>query len=288
MVIKHTKNAIVSAHYLLFVWLIVASSCNKRATYQSPANYNLNSPYLMKLPTELADISGIAYYAKDNSIFAESDEKGGLYKISMNKPTDIKKWKFSHKKDFEDIVLLDSTFYVLNNDGSVISVKFTDDSMSTNKADFPENGKYEFESLYYDDKLQKLILLCKDCEIDKPGTTSAYAFDTRQSTYTSAFTMDTHTIPNMGGPGNTGLKPSAAAINPVTNELYILSSINKVLVVADRNGAVKKVYNLNPKIFHHPEGITFTSSGNMFISNEGTELDPPNILFYKFIKVDNQ
>jgi len=248
----------------------------------------LNSPYVIKLPSELADISGITYYAKDNSIFAESDEKGGLYKISMNKPTDIKKWKFSHKKDFEDIVLFDSTFYVLNNDGSIMSVKFVNDSMATNKFNFPENGKYEFESLYYDDKLQKLVLICKDCDIDKPGETSAYTFDPRQSTYSSAFTMDTHKVPEMGGPKNTRFKPSGAAINPVTNELYILSSINKLLVVADRNGAVKKLYNLNPQIFHHPEGITFTSSGNMFISNEATELQPPDILYYKFKKADNQ
>ena len=31
-------------------------------------------------------------------------------------------------------------------------------------------------------------------------------------------------------------KPSAAAINPLTHELFILSSVNKVIVIADKNG----------------------------------------------------
>ena len=35
-------------------------------------------------------------------------------------------------------------------------------------------------------------------------------------------------------------KPSGAAVNPVTGELYILSSINKLLVVAERNGKIKE------------------------------------------------
>ena len=40
-------------------------------------------------------------------------------------------------------------------------------------------------------------------------------------------------------------KPSAAAINPLTHELFILASVNKMLVVADKNGNIKNVYPLD-------------------------------------------
>jgi len=83
-------------------------------------------------------------------------------------------------------------------------------------------------------------------------------------------------------------KPAAASINPVTGDLYIVSSINKLLVTAGRDGVVKKVYNLDPKLFVQPEGITFSPSGNMFISNEAGPMKSANILFYQFKKDDNQ
>jgi hypothetical protein len=266
--------------YLLLIVALFA--CNRPGKlYKSPACYDLNNPYVIKLPSELDEISGLAYYGKDNSLFVQSDEKGCLYKIFLNKPTDIRKWKFSHKKDYEDIVLHDSAFYILNSNGDLVSLRFLNDSIVSQEFKFPGNGKNEFESLYYDDKLDKLVLICKDCEDDKKTTSSTYTFDMHQSAYNSAFTINTKDIAALAGPDMAKFKPSGAAINPSTGELYILSSINKLLVVADRNGAVKKAYPLNPKIFVHPEGIAFTPTGNLFISNEAGTTQAANILFYQ-------
>lgn len=257
-------------------------ACNQNKTYESPACYNLNAPYVLKLPGELNEISGIAYYARDNSLFAESDEKGCLYKIFLNRPTDIRKWKFGHKKDYEDIVLLDSVFYVLNSNGDIAAVSFSpNDSAIVQEHKFPEAGSNEFESLYYDDTLKRLVLLCKDCEDDKVSNSTAYAFDPQQSSYHPVFTIDAKAIAEIAGPDTKKFKPSGASLNPKTGELYILSSINKLLVVADRTGGIKQVYHLNPKIFNHPEGIAFTPAGNLFISNEAGQMRAADILFYE-------
>jgi uncharacterized protein YjiK len=281
-----TTIPLLQVHFSFFLCMAVAvTGCrNNNKQYNNPANYNLNKPYVIKLPAELNDISGIAYYGKDNSLFAESDEKGCLYKIFLNKPTDIRKWKFSHKRDYEDIVLLDSTFYVLNNNGDITSLNFLKDSLITHDYTFPENGKYEFESLYYDDKIQKLVLICKDCEIDKNTATSTYTFDPQRSIYGSSYSIDTKNIAEKTSPRSIKFKPSAASINPVTGELYIISSINKLLVVADRNGGVKEIYQLDPAIFIHPEGIAFTPTGSLFISNEADESTPAQVLYYQFKK----
>ena len=64
------------------------------------------------------------------------------------------------------------------------------------------------------------------------------------------------------------LKASAVAVNPITNELYIISSVNKVLLITDKSGKLKKLYTLNPKIYKQPEGIAFTPAGDLIISNE--------------------
>ncbi len=272
------------SHCAIYVLLILAlSSCNRQQKeYKSPPGFNLNKPYVIELPAELDEVSGIAYYAKDNSLFAESDEKGCLYKIFLNKPTDIRKWKFSHKRDYEDIVLHDSTIYLLNNNGDIVSLNFLNDSLVTHEYTFPKQGKDEFESLYFDDTLKKLVLLCKDCESDNKSTAGAYSFDLQQYLYAGLYTIDAKAIEEISGPVSRKFKPSAATLNPISGELYILSSINKLLIVADRNGKVKDVYHLNPSIFIQPEGIAFTPGGNLFISSEASETNPATILFYKF------
>jgi hypothetical protein len=64
--------------------------------------------------------------------------------------------------------------------------------------------------------------------------------------------------------------------------LYIVSSINKLLVVTDTNGNLKQAYPLEAELFKQPEGIAFTASGDMLISNEAAGNGSANILIYKY------
>ncbi len=78
------------------------------------------------------------------------------------------------------------------------------------------------------------------------------------------------------------LKPSAAAINPLTNDVWILSAVNQLLIVTDRKGNIKSVYTLNPTIFKQPEGIAFTPWGDLLISNEATDkYETSTLLIFK-------
>ncbi len=264
--------------------ILLFSCARSQQEYKSPPGYDLSKPYIIHLPSELKEISGIAYYGKDNSLFAESDEKGCLYKIFLNKPTDIRKWKFSHKRDYEDIVLHDTTFYMLTHNGDIIALTFVNDSLVAREHSFPKQGKNEFESLYFDDTQKKLVLVCKECEFDQKGTVGAFTLDLEQFEYNRSYTIDANSIDEITGPVTKKFKPAAATINPVTGELYILSSINKLLVIAERNGTIKQVYHLNPSMFNQPEGLTFTPNGNLFISNEATEGRSATILFYQLKK----
>jgi hypothetical protein len=286
---KYTTSAFRSHLLVYFLLTILLFACTQKGKdYTGPPYYDLDKPYIIKLPSELDEVSGIAFYPKDNSLFLESDDKGCLYKVFLNKPTDIRKWKFSHKRDYEDIVMRDSTFYILNNNGDIVSLSFLKDSLVAHEYTFPENGKYEFESLYYDDTLKKLVLICKDCDIDKNATVSSYTFDLQQLTYSSAFTIDARNIAEMAGPKSMKFKPSAASINPVTGDLYILSSISKLLVVAERSGKIKEIYHLDPSLFNQPEGITFSPNGGLFISNEAGDSRDATVLYYQFKNPDKK
>ena len=129
--------------------------------------------------------------------------------------------------------------------------------------------------------------MCKDCEDDKKKTVTAWGYSKDSIPYTpNLFSIDVNQIAEKTGEKKIHFKPSAAAINPLTDELYILSSVNKLLVIADRRGNVKEVFPLNPVIYKQPEGITFTPWGDLLISNEAAETGNPNILILKSLKKD--
>ena len=65
------------------------------------------------------------------------------------------------------------------------------------------------------------------------------------------------------------IKPSAMTFHPQTNDLYILSAINQIIIVLTKENTLKKVIPFKGKDFIQPEGIAFNSKGELFISNEG-------------------
>lgn len=257
---------------------------------KSGSGYNLTKPLILRLSDELEEISGNTFYAKDTSVFAISDGNGYLYKIHLTtKNPLIEKWKFSKTHDFEDVILHDSTFYVLQSNGNIFTINFyhDGDSLVVLKSKFDDSKKNEFESLYYDDELQQLVMICKDCKDDKRGTVTAWGYDPKSETYTSSiFQINVKDIENITGEKKMKFKPSAATINPETNDVWVLSSINRMIVVIDRKGGVKNVYPIDKNIMIQPEGICFTPWGDLIISSEAGDKYGKGSLFI-FKKLTN-
>lgn len=267
--------------------LVLLPACTEKDNPPGPSlpDYDLTNPVIIKLNTDLDEISGILYYPKDTSIFAINDELGILYKIYIRKQIKIKRWKFSIEGDYEDIALYDSTFYALQSNGNLKGFKFTDPhSFTIEDCTVPIQGENNFETLYYDSEQQKLILICKNCEADNKNEVSSYAFNPLDHTFTDQpyFVIDSREIGEQLGRKKFKFQPSAAAIHPKTKELYIISAENKCIVVADRNGKVREAYKLDARLFKQPEGITFTPAGDMLISNEAAEIGTANILIFKY------
>jgi len=260
-------------------------SCDSKNSFPNPPGYDFSRPYVYRLPTALDEISGVVYYPKDNSVFAIQDEKGWLFKIHLGSPLKIERWKFSNSGDYEDVSLVDSQFFVLKSKGVVEKFKFSSgDSLMFQSFKVPEDAKNEFETLFYDSSLRKLILVCKNCERDKKSDVSSWAFDPNTDSFSSSFTISTSKIREELNEEKMRFKPSAAAMDPLTGELYILASVNKALVVLNKDHSVKNCYKIDPALFKQPEGITFTPRGDLIISNEAAEKNSADILFFQYHK----
>jgi len=197
----------------------------------------------------------------------------------------ISNWRFDKNKDFEDLVLHDSIFYVLISNGDIETIQFgADNAVTTSVITFPDEfkSKSEFESMYYDDSLQQLILVCKDCNKNAEDKVGVWGYNLATQQYSSMDSIINITpVTDKKDAKPVRLRPSAAAINPVTNELFVLASINKLLVVTDRNGKLIASYELDPSIYLQPEGIAFTPWGDLLITNESLDNVPANVLVIK-------
>lgn len=264
--------------------LISQPWCKAQVSTSSSAHYNLSSPEIIKLPNKINQISGMAYYEADSSVFAIDDDHGNVYKISFEKDPKIEQWEFGKDKDYEDIVLLNKNFYMLNSHGRIVFFPFSFPIEKTNKAELKTVGNNEFETLYADPANNRLIMMCKDCSDDNKYEVSSYAFDLATNSFNNkpALVLKEKDIEKKLGKTISRFKPSAANINPVTGDVYIISSINKLLVVTDKDMAVKEVYALDPEIFKQPEGLCFTTEGDLLISNEYAKEGKATILFFKY------
>ena len=256
----------------------------------SPPGYDLKAPQKFIMDEDLTEISGIVFLpGKDDSLYAIEDEDGRLYYFKpgdKQRPAHI---KFGKRGDFEDVAVVDGgrMFVVLRSDGSLYTIpagEIRGGEKPANVGEFPNvlpEGEYEG---LYGDADGTLYALCKNCKQDdqKDGV-SVYklSYSNGRFDVTSHFTVDVSNI-NLPKEQRRGkFRPSCLARHPVTHEWYIVSSVNKILLVLDDQWKMRSAYSLKPSLFKQPEGLAFDTKGNMYISNEGGDGNA-NVLLFKY------
>jgi hypothetical protein len=277
---------------LLLVAMVMANLACQQASkaVSSPKDYDLSEGEKFVMPDELIEISGIAFQNLDPKVvYSIQDEDGRVYsqKWGIKKSVDT---KFGTKGDYEDLAILKDQIFVLKSNGHVYG--FAVSETTKDKAEGVQEWKEilpkgEYEGLYADQSGSKLYVLCKNCELDKKKPQSTgYILDYNPASKELApsGTFIIHTDEIASSKQNTGknFRPSAISQNPVTKSWYILSSVNKVLVVLDQKWSVTSVYHLDSGKFNQPEGLAFDQAQNLYISNEGDEITNGNILRFKF------
>jgi hypothetical protein len=255
-----------TAFCLFFSFLSSCEVKHRRSFLPSITGYDETRSDMMVLDKALREISGM-YYLEDGRIASINDEEGRIFLINL-KDGSYDSVKFAGKGDYEDLVKVDSLFYVVESNGDIHIVDLNN-PQGRKQVKFPRK-KIEFESLYYRKDQQKLVLISKDHSEKQPGIL-AYSFDlaTRQFSSTPYFFIPMKQVFFAAKNNIAECKPSAAAIQPVTNRLYIIASIGKLLLECKLDGRVLKAFKINPAQFPQPEGITFAPNGDMYISNEG-------------------
>jgi len=286
------KSKNIQGWLLMGLMLVVsAMACIDKPAMINPPGYDLNAPVKYFMPDGLLEISGIALHnGRADSVYAQQDEDGHIYYLKLGDKKAAYS-KFAGHGDYEDIAIMGGQVFLLRSDGVLFSFPFK----QVRSGDIKEVMKLErylpkgeYEGMYADEKSKQLYVLCKSCKDDNAKKIGVgYVFNIVSGHPTKSmgmFTINVKDIEAGLGKAKMTFRPSALAKNPKTNEWYVLSSVNKALIVTDATWKVKAAYPLNPSLFIQPEGIAFDNQNNLYISNEGDKLSPGTILKFNYKK----
>ena len=173
---------------------------------------------------------------------------------------------------------------VLRSDGALLTFPVSKVGKKLERVNLQEKllPKGEYEGLFA--KGDSVYVLCKECAKDKGGKfTSGYVVwlnERGKLFFKRTFKIDVHEVCEEADKKKLHFRPSALAQHPLTQDWFLLSSVNRILVILDQQWNVKDVYPLNSPLFLQPEGIAFDSKSNLYISNEGDEITNGSV--YKF------
>lgn len=238
-----------------------------------------------ELPQELDEISGM-YWMEDNRIACVQDEDGIIFIYDLRASKIIKKYKFAGPGDYEALSFLNGGFWVAESNGKLFNIKNI-----KGVEEEAEEIQLEFE---YRNNIEGLAassngdlwLTVKDRNLDNSsGYKGIYAFNpkTKELQREPVVRID-YDDPEFDILGTDNprklIRPSDLAFHPVTNELYVLDAEFQKFIILNKSGKVKSLHLLDPAEFSQPEGICFSPSGRMFISNESLG-GPANIIELK-------
>lgn len=259
--------------------------------------YQLDQPNeTFKLESILQEISGLGISSSGDFLYAVQDENGVIFRLDRKTGAIIERTKFHKDGDYEGIESVGDKIYVVKSTGTIYEVSnlgMPDQAMK--KYNFFLSKENDVEGLAYDKKNNRLLLACKGVPatgesfevIRMKKVIYAFDLDSLQLIPDPIYTihldhirkyLEQHTSLKeyeklleffSAGKENLTFNPSALAIHPITNQIYVISSSGKVMIVMNESGDVIHVEKLKKSIHAQPEGIIFDKDGTLYISNEG-------------------
>jgi len=258
--------------------------------------YQLDEPVeAFKLPNKLREISGLGIDAAGKYLYAVQDEDGDLFLINSTTGEVEQEGKFHKSGDYEGVEIANGRVFVVKSSGTLYEViNFKTDNQELVKHKFTFNKNSDIEGLGYDPIANRLLISCKgkagkgeefefkkgifglDLTTMKLDEAPIYTISVEE---VKAFLELNHHIlekvdklVKLFQPGEEFIfGPSGLAVHPKTGDVYITSSVGKLLVVLQRDGKIKHMIKLKKKIHEQPEGIVFAQDGTLYISNEGKD-----------------
>ena len=252
-------------------------------------DYSINQPSSeANLIRDLREISGLTYNPRLDQLMCINDEKAFIYFLDTDEFKMVKRIDFGKSRDYEGIAYKDGEVYIVESNGDFFVVN-EETEKRTDKFNTKLSRKNDIEGLTYQaSKSQFLVAAKGEGKIDgKSGKVkSIFILDPaeqkiEENPFVSidleeeakkleeALGKNEKVLSNYQLSRIGKFSPSGIAIHPVTKDIFILSSRGKLLVVLDQASKIKGIHFLDEQLHKQPEGICFSPTATLFVSNEG-------------------
>ena len=266
-------------------------------------NYNLNRLDVHNnLPDCLNEVSGLTNIDSSH-VACVQDEHGTVFIYNFIKGKIISQHSFNDTGDFEGIAYTGDSIYILRSDGRLTE-------WSNFKSGLINVKHYKLrlftannEGLCHDKKYNRLLIAAKSKPLDHDEKYERYiySFDLfqkhlfekplysinikRLAKKAQEFNIPAYSTTKKGEKKPLNFRPSGLAIHPLSDNIYIISATDRLLIVINRKGEVIHMKQLDSELFTKAEGITFLRDGTMVIANEAAG-KVPTLLVYKMQKTN--
>lgn len=247
----------------------------------------------VELNRQLEEISALSLVPTDTTLLcAVQDEGGVLYFLKKEDGNIVNKTSFRFNGDFEGVEIVDSIAYAIKSNGELFILKnYQTDEPLKDSIHTGLKKKDDVEGLGYLPAQHALLIACKgNPTSDKERKVYAFYLDSMQLSKAPIFTIDPIDVECALGKKQTEdedcFSPSAIAVHPITQEIYMLSAARKRFVILSPEGELVYSEKIQKKIMPQPEGIAFDKEGGMYISSEGKKGKKGQLLYFRPRRLD--
>jgi len=220
----------------------------------------------------------------------------------------VKEIPFGEKGDYEGLAIIEQVLYVLRSDGDLFRIEYWEKENVAPTVQQIATALYkkdDAEGLCYDPYRKNLFIACKeDAFLNREiASRSIFKF------YPTSLTFDqtpylsitnqlvlTH-IQNHAYQDplikelllkqyqkqttKAIFRPSGIALEPQTNNMYLLSATAHSLLIFNPQGQLLSVNYIPPTLIPKPEGICFSPKGDLYIASEARKKSKQVFLYLK-------
>jgi len=241
------------------------------------SNYDIENeePFIVKIPDELKEISGITF-TNDDRLFAHGDEDGDIFQLNPGTGEVIKSFSLGSvlvvEGDFEDITVVNDKFYLLESKGKLYEFTEGADGSFVDYKTYKTflNSSNDVEGLCYDSESNSLLLACKGSPgggYHKQKAVYTFSLSSMSLNETPRFLIDLKSIKK--NTAENEFSPSGIAKNPVSGTFFIIAARGNTIIELSKDGSIIDQKDLPEKVHKQAEGIAFMKDGTLYISDEG-------------------
>jgi hypothetical protein len=260
-----------------------------------PIPYDLSRPaQVFRLPDQLTEVSALTDLSA-HQVACLHDEEGAVYTIDLRTEQVMRLGGFAGAGDFEGLTRVGDRLLALRSDGMVYRCAWGAQGVQledTFRLNVPNKN---LEGLGYHDKAGLVLVSPKDVPKGGPELRDVrviYGFDPNaprpvvrevltlslealtQVAIKRGYHIPTRTTEKGRTVSQWKLRYSSVAVHPMTGHYYLLSAVDRSLLVVDEKGELVHLAWLDASILPKPEGITFLANGDLVLSSEGKGTHP--------------